>query len=195
MKTIILDNYDSFTYNLYQYIAELGGNPIVFRNDEISIKEIEKMKPSHIVISPGPGTPEKKKDFGVCGDVIRLLGKKIPILGVCLGHQGIANVFKGRIIQAPSIMHGKTSQVSLLESVLFKGIPKKVQVMRYHSLVVDPKSFPKDLKVTAMEEEEGVIMGLEHTKYPIYGIQFHPESIGTPDGMKMLKNFLRTKVQ
>lgn len=190
MKTIILDNYDSFTYNLFQYVAELGGNPEVFRNDEINFTELQKKKPTHIIISPGPGTPEKKEDFGICAEVIKKISGKVPILGVCLGHQGIGHVYGGKIIHAPSIMHGKTSVVELSNSPLFKGLPKQIEVMRYHSLMIDPKTLPTCLKVTALEKKEKVIMAVEHTTLPTFGIQFHPESIGTPLGKKILKNFL-----
>lgn len=190
MKTIILDNYDSFTYNLFQYFAELKGNPVVYRNDELSLKELLAKKPTHIVISPGPGTPTKKSDFGICGEVIEKLGAKLPILGVCLGHQGIGAVYGAKIVHAPTIMHGKTSIIGLGKSKIFKGLPNKVEVMRYHSLMIDPKTLPKCLKVTATEEVEQVIMAVEHVNLPTFGIQFHPESIGTPYGKLMLKNFL-----
>lgn len=200
MKTLILDNYDSFTYNLYQYVAELGGKPIVKKNDEISLAEIEKLKPTHIIISPGPGTPEHRKDFKICGPVIEKFAGKIPILGVCLGHQGIAHVFGGKIIKAPSPMHGKTSWVKVLGGKsagrgkfpsLFRGLPKRINVMRYHSLIVDRKSLPEDFLVTAETEEDKLIMAVQHKKFPLWGIQFHPESIGTPVGKTILRNFLR----
>ena len=193
MKTLILDNYDSFTYNLYQYFAELGGEPEVVRNDQITIAEIKKMNPSHIVISPGPGTPTKKADFGICDEVIKEFGPKKPILGVCLGHQGIASIYGGKIIQAPTIMHGKTSKIQLSQSPIFKGLAKEIQAMRYHSLIIDPKSLPKCLDIIAMEEKEGIIMGIKHKKYQTIGIQFHPESIGTPTGKDMIENFLKLK--
>jgi len=199
MRTLILDNYDSFTYNLYQYVAALGGNPVVYRNDEITIAEIKKLKPTHIIISPGPGNPTVKKDFGVCAAVIKSFGmsgngmKPVPILGVCLGHQGIIAEFGGKIIRAPEIMHGKTSDISLLGSPvspLFKGIPKTFEAMRYHSLIGEKSSIPKCLRVTAETAKNKLVMAVEHKDFPIYGIQFHPESIGTKVGMKILKNFL-----
>lgn len=191
MKTLILDNYDSFTYNLYQYIAELGGKPVVYRNDEITVEEITKMDPTHIVISPGPGRPENPQDFGVCGEVIKHFGPSKPILGVCLGHQGLATVYGGNTMQAPTIMHGKTSQITLSKNKLFKGMPLEIQAMRYHSLIVEKKTLPKCLEVIATEDKEKIIMGLKHKKYQSFGIQFHPESIGTPEGKAILKNFLK----
>jgi len=192
MKTVIIDNYDSFTYNLYQLVGSLGGNPAVFRNDEKTLKEIEGLKPTHIIISPGPGTPEKKSDFGICGDVILKLGKKIPVLGVCLGHQGIVHVFGGRIIRAPLPMHGKTCLVDHDGEGLFKGVKNPLLVMRYHSLMADPKTMPNCLEITATTKDE-LIMAARHKEFPIFGIQFHPESVGTEGGEKIMKNFLRTK--
>lgn len=196
MKTLILDNYDSFTYNLHQYVAEFGGAPIVKRNDEVSLAEIEKMKPTHIIISPGPGTSECKEDFKICGPAIKKFAGKIPILGVCLGHQGIVHEFGGKIIKAPSPMHGKTSWVKILggklgEGSLFRGLPKRINVMRYHSLIVDRKSLPEDFVVTAETEKDKLIMAVQHKKFPLWGIQFHPESIGTPTGKGILRNFLK----
>lgn len=191
MKTLIIDNYDSFTYNLYQYIAELGGDPLVYKNDELSISKIKKINPSHIIISPGPGRPENKEDFGICSKVIKELGGEIPILGVCLGHQGIILGFGGKIIHAPKVMHGKKSDIQVLEpSILSKGVPNKFKAMRYHSLIGDRKSMPKCLKITAETVDDGLVMAVEHRKKPIFGIQFHPESIGTKVGKQILKNFL-----
>ncbi|MFO0780617.1 MAG: aminodeoxychorismate/anthranilate synthase component II [Candidatus Gracilibacteria bacterium] len=189
MKTLIIDNYDSFTYNLYQYIAELKGNPVVKMNDKISLTEIEKIKPSHIVISPGPGTVTHPKDFGICLEVIREFGKKIPILGVCLGHQGIAHAFGGNIEHAPTVMHGKTSPIEHDGRGIFAHIPNPFTAMRYHSLCVSQK-LPKELIITAKVKGEETIMGIRHSQYPIYGIQFHPESFQTPEGKNILKNFL-----
>ncbi|OGJ43999.1 aminodeoxychorismate/anthranilate synthase component II [Candidatus Peregrinibacteria bacterium RIFOXYA12_FULL_33_12] len=191
MKTLILDNYDSFTFNLYQYIGELGGNPEVFRNDELTLDQIKKMNFSHIVISPGPGTPERKEDFGVCKDVILELGIEIPLLGVCLGHQGIIHAFGGKIIRAPEIMHGKRTIVEHNGKNLFQNIENPTEVMRYHSLIGEEKSLPDCLEITARTKDKfQMIMAVAHKKFPIYGIQFHPESIGTPEGKKILKNFL-----
>ncbi len=194
MKTIIIDNYDSFTFNLYQYIGELGGNPEVYRNDELSSKELAVKKPSHIIISPGPGTPEKKEDFGICKEVILELGQNIPLLGVCLGHQGIVYAFGGKVVRAPKIMHGKRTLITHNKSGIFEGIKNPTEVMRYHSLMGDQKSFPNSLEITSETNDKyKIIMGLKHKKFPIYGIQFHPESIGTPEGKKMLENFLKLK--
>jgi len=190
MKTLIIDNYDSFTYNLYQYFAELKGNPVVKFNDKISLKDVEKLKPSHIVISPGPGTVEKPEDFGVCREIILKYGPKIPLLGVCLGHQGIAYAFGGKIEHAPKIMHGKTSEIEHNGKGILKGIPSPFSAMRYHSLCVSPKNFPKELEITARAVGEGTIMALQHSQYPIFGIQFHPESFETAVGKDIIKNFL-----
>jgi len=196
LKTIVIDNYDSFVFNIVQYIGELGGNPEVFRNDKITIEEIKKMNPTHIVISPGPGDPTDKNYFGVSSDVILELGKTIPVLGVCLGHQGITSCFGGKVIKAPVIMHGKTSNISHDSSVLFHKIESPFVGMRYHSLVAEEESFPECLTVTARvmseksENNMGMIMALEHKEFPIYGVQFHPESIGSPNGKQMIKNFL-----
>lgn len=190
-KTLILDNYDSFTFNLCQLIASLDGNPVVYKNDEITLEDIEKIKPTHIVISPGPGTPEKESDFHVCGKVIKKFGAKIPLLGVCLGHQGIILEFGGKITRAPEIVHGKTSTIILdTKCPIFKGLPKKIEAMRYHSLMGDRKTLPKDLKIIA-ETENGLLMGVQHEKFPIFGIQFHPESFKTKEGSQILKNFLK----
>lgn len=190
MKTLIIDNYDSFTYNLYQYFAELKANPTVKTNDSVTVKEIERLNPTHIVISPGPGTVENPEDFGVCKDVILKLGPKIPLLGVCLGHQGVAHAFGGTIGHAPQIMHGKTSVIEHDQKSIFKGIPNPFTAMRYHSLCVSPKNFPKELTITARAKGEGTIMALQHSQFPIFGIQFHPESFGTEHGKQILKNFL-----
>ena len=190
MKTLIIDNYDSFTYNLYQYVGELKGNPVVYRNDKISIKEIKKnVSPTHIIISPGPGRPENKKDFGICKNVILEIGKRIPMLGVCLGHQGIVYCFGGKIVRAPQIVHGKTSLIKHNSKGLFKGIKNPLKAMRYHSLVAKKDALPKCLKLIA-ETNDGLIMAVRHREYPIYGIQFHPESFATLDGKHILKNFL-----
>ena len=190
MKTLIIDNYDSFTYNLYQYFAELEANPVVYSNDKITIKDIIKIKPSHIVISPGPGTVENPQDFGICKEVILQFGTKTPLLGVCLGHQGIAHAFGGKIEHAPIIMHGKRCQIEHTNKGVFKNIENPMTVMRYHSLCVSSKNLPSELEVTAISSGEGTIMGLQHKTYPIFGIQFHPESFATPQGKMLIKNFL-----
>jgi anthranilate synthase component 2 len=187
---IIIDNYDSFTYNLYQYIGEINPDIEVYRNDKITIEEIREKKPSHIIISPGPGFP---KDAGISVELIKSLGKEIPLLGVCLGHQSIGEAFGGNVIHAGELMHGKASEIDIdTESRLFKGMPQKIMAGRYHSLIVENSSLPKELKITA-KTEDGEIMGLMHKEYPIYGIQFHPESILTPDGKEIIKNFLYEK--
>ena len=183
---LVIDNYDSFTYNLVQYLGELGADLKVFRNDKITIGGIKKMKPAKILISPGPGVP---KDAGVSEEVVKVFGKETPILGVCLGHQAIGEVFGGRIVSAKSLMHGKTSKIYHNGKDIFKGIKNPFDATRYHSLVVERKSFPKVLNITA-ETKDKEIMGLQHKTYPIYGVQFHPESILTVEGKKLLKNFL-----
>jgi len=191
MKTLIIDNYDSFTYNLYQYLAELKANPVVALNDRINLRDVKKINPTHIVLSPGPGTVEKKEDFGICQQVILTYGKTIPLLGVCLGHEGIAYTFGGKIKQAPVIMHGKTSKIMHNNEGIFAGIPNPFRAMRYHSLCVSEKSFPRELKITARVPAEKTIMGIQHRQYPIFGIQFHPESFETQYGKDLLQNFLR----
>jgi anthranilate synthase/aminodeoxychorismate synthase-like glutamine amidotransferase len=194
MKTLIIDNYDSFTYNLYQYLGELGGEPVVYRNDEITLDEIRELNPTHIVISPGPGHPAKDKDFGVCKEVILQIDK--PVLGVCLGHQGIALLHGGEVIKAPEIMHGKVSEVRRMEVEdlpypnILAGLPEVFGAMRYHSLMAEKESFPADLIATAETVEDQLIMALQHKEKPLYGIQFHPESIGTDVGKTILKSFL-----
>jgi 3-deoxy-7-phosphoheptulonate synthase len=183
---VIIDNYDSFTYNLAQYLGELGAEVQVHRNDAISPHEVKALNPSHIVISPGPGDPS---DAGISRDIIRQLGPKIPTLGVCLGHQCIGEVFGGKVIRAPQLMHGKTSPIQHNGDVLFDSVPETFHATRYHSLVVEQNSVPDDLEVTA-RSEDGEIMALRHSRYPIVGVQFHPESILTPHGKQILKNFL-----
>lgn len=195
MKTLILDNYDSFTYNLFQCCAELGGNPEVFRNDKISLGKIAKNGYTHIIISPGPGSPENKKDFGICGEVIEKFKGSLPILGVCLGHQGIIGKFGGRVIKAPVPVHGKRSLVRIdTGSLLFKGLPESIDVMRYHSLIGDMNEISNsELKIIAKTAEDNLIMGISHKKYPLFGVQFHPESVGTKYGEQILENFLAIK--
>lgn len=184
---LIIDNYDSFTYNLYQYIGEMNPDIEVYRNDKITVKEIEEKKPSHIIISPGPGFPS---EAGISIELIRELGPKIPILGVCLGHQAIGEAYGGIVSHAKELMHGKASEVVVLNDCeLFATLPEKIIVGRYHSLIVLKEELPKQLKVTA-KTLDGEIMALQHAEYPVYGIQFHPESILTPMGKEILKNFL-----
>jgi len=183
---VIIDNYDSFTYNLAQYFGEFGAEVQVYRNDVITPQEVEALQPSHIVISPGPGDPS---DAGISREVIRQLGPRIPILGVCLGHQCIGEVFGGRVVRAPRLMHGKTSPIQHSGDPLFHSIPDPFEATRYHSLIVEQESFPNDLKIIA-NTAEGEIMGLRHREHPIVGVQFHPESVLTPYGKAILKNFL-----
>ena len=184
---LMIDNYDSFTYNLVQYFGELKADIKVFRNDALTIEQIRKMKPDKIVISPGPGRPE---DAGISVDIIKKLGPQIPVLGVCLGHQGIGYAFGGKVINAKRLMHGKTSMIKHSGEGVFKGIPVPFEATRYHSLVIDSKHVPDCLTVTAKTTDDGEIMGVQHKTYPIYGVQFHPESILTKEGIKILKNFL-----
>lgn len=187
MKRILLiDNYDSFTYNLMHYLAELGAEVIVKRNDEITLDDIRTLKPAGIVISPGPGRPE---DAGITLDVIRGLGESIPIFGVCLGHQAIGHVFGGSVVRARELMHGKTSDIYHHSKGMFKGLPSPFAATRYHSLVVAPEDLPEVLEVTAKTKDD-VIMGLQHKTLPIHGVQFHPESIASEHGHALLKNFL-----
>lgn len=189
-KTLVIDNFDSFVFNLVQYIGELQGNPMVFRNNELTLEQAQELQPTHIVISPGPGHPADPNYFGICGEIIREMGKEIPLLGVCLGHQGITTAFGGAVVSAPTIMHGKTSQVTYEpKTSLFANIPNPFQVMRYHSLMAEQESFPESLTITA-QTDDGIIMALQHKEYPIHGIQFHPESIGSPEGKQIIRNFL-----
>jgi anthranilate synthase/aminodeoxychorismate synthase-like glutamine amidotransferase len=183
---LVIDNYDSFTYNLVQYFGELGADLKVYRNDALTVNDIKKMNPSHIVISPGPGRPE---DAGISVDVIKKLAGQYPILGVCLGHQAIGYAYGGKIIRAKRLMHGKTSQVKHDNREIFKGVESPFEATRYHSLVIDDKTVPECLEVTARSEDKE-IMGIRHKTLPLWGVQFHPESILTKAGKKILKNFL-----
>ena len=184
---LMIDNYDSFTYNLVQYLGELGEELKVFRNDKISIERIKRLKPKRIVISPGPGTPD---DAGISKDVIREFAGKVPILGVCLGHQCIGEVYGGKVIQAKRLMHGKTSMIYHDAKEMFKGLPNPFEATRYHSLLVERRSLPKCLEITAWTKEKE-IMGLRHKDYSLFGVQFHPESILTKVGKDILSNFLK----
>lgn len=185
---LVIDNYDSFTYNLVQYFGELGAEMKVVRNDALGIDEIRELAPSHICISPGPCTPN---EAGISCDVIREFGKTTPIFGVCLGHQSIGQVYGGDVIRAKKLMHGKTSPILHTGKSVFAGLPSPLTATRYHSLIVQRDTLPDCLEITA-ETENGTIMGLMHKEYPVHGVQFHPESILTEDGMKMLENFLKT---
>ncbi len=183
---LLLDNYDSFTYNLAQYLGELGCEVEVHRNDRIGVEQIARRKPERIVISPGPCTPQ---EAGISVEMIQKLAGKIPILGVCLGHQAIGAAFGGKIIRAPKLFHGKTSQIRHDGSGVFRGLPNPFTATRYHSLIVERKSLPADLQVTA-ETDDDIIMGMQHKHYPLMGVQFHPESVLTDSGKQLLKNFL-----
>lgn len=188
MKLLVIDNYDSFTYNLVQLFGEIDDvDLVVRRNDEISLPETKKLKPDRICISPGPGRPE---NAGVSADLVRELGPQIPILGVCLGHQCIAQVFGGEVVRAERLMHGKTSQIHHQGGGVFKNLAEPLEATRYHSLIVRRESLPDSLEITA-ETGEGEIMGLQHRQFPIHGVQFHPESILTTEGRKLLANFLK----
>ena len=190
MKILIIDNYDSFVYNVVQLIGELGHKPNVIRNDEKSVNEIKKMNPDGIVISPGPGTPIEKRDFGICGSVISELGPTFPILGICLGHQGIVSSYGGKIINAKEIRHGKVSEIQYTSSDLFINLDNPFAATRYHSLVADPSKIPDCLEVTALSKDDHEIMAIKHKKYLIEGVQFHPESVMTVQGPQILLNFL-----
>lgn len=182
---IVIDNYDSFTYNLVQYLGELGADVLVFRNDRITTDEVASLSPTHIVISPGPGDPS---EGGVSNDVIRHFYQSTPILGVCLGHQCIGHVFGGQVRRAPRLMHGKTSRIFHEGEGLFQGLPSPFEAGRYHSLIVQ-EPLPPELRVTALTET-GEVMALQHREFPLYGVQFHPESVLTPNGKQLLKNFV-----
>ena len=185
---LLIDNYDSFSYNLYQLVGEINPDIRVIRNDEMTVGEIENLSPEKIIISPGPGKPE---DAGICIDVIKHFAGKVPILGVCLGHQAICKAFGAAISHAKSIMHGKESVIKTdTSSLIFKGLPKNITVARYHSLAAVDSTMPDCLKITATSDDDE-IMAVEHRHFPVYGLQFHPESIMTPDGMTMLRNFMK----
>jgi anthranilate synthase component 2 len=190
MKILVIDNYDSFVYNIAQLLGELNTEPIVIRNDKITLEEVKAMKPDAIVISPGPGHPADRKYFGVCTDIIRELGPKTPILGVCLGHQGIVHAFGGKIINAGKVRHGKTSSIKYNVDSLFEDVQNPFKATRYHSLVADKDTIPNCLEVTARALDDGEIMGIRHKKYKIEGVQFHPESVLTGEGRKILQNFI-----
>jgi anthranilate synthase component 2 len=190
VKVLVIDNYDSFVYNLVQYIGELGGEPIVYRNDKLTLQQAKNLNPQRIVISPGPGTPEDPHYFGVCSTVLLEMSRKIPTLGVCLGNQGIISVFGGKVVRANRLMHGKTSLIKHDGKGLFEGIKNPFTSTRYHSLVGEKTSIPECIEVSAVSTDDGEIMAVRHKKYPITGVQFHPESILCEDGKKIIKNFL-----
>jgi anthranilate synthase/aminodeoxychorismate synthase-like glutamine amidotransferase len=185
---LVIDNYDSFTYNLVQYLGEMGEEPHVRRNDEVTVAEVKSMAPAAIVLSPGPGVPA---DAGVTIDVIRECGPSVPILGVCLGHQAIGEAYGARVVPAAKLMHGKTSRIKHSGTGLFAGIESPLEVMRYHSLVLDPASIPRELEVIATSDADGTeIQAVKHKTHPVWGVQFHPESVLTQRGRELLKNFL-----
>ena len=189
---LIIDNYDSFTFNLYQFVGSINEDVLVKRNDKITVEEIAKLKPSHIILSPGPGYP---KDAGICEEVLQNLKESFPIMGVCLGHQAIGEVFGGTVAPAPQLVHGKQSKIMIKgKCKLFEGLQGSFLAARYHSLVVEKAGLPEELIVTA-ETEDGEIMAVKHRDHEVYGVQFHPESIMTPDGMQIIKNFLEIGVE
>ncbi len=188
---LLIDNYDSFSYNVYQLVGSVTPDIKVIRNDECTVEEIKGMAPTHIILSPGPGRPEQA---GVCEEVIRKLAGQMPILGICLGHQAICEVFGARVTYAKELMHGKQSVARLqTDSKLFQGMPKEITVARYHSLAAESESMPEALRVTAVTED-GEVMAVEHKEFPVYGVQFHPESVLTPEGYWIMENFLRADV-
>ena len=190
MKVLVIDNYDSFVYNLVQYIGELGAETIVYRNDQVTLQQVKALKPDRIVISPGPGTPEEARYFGVRKEILQHVSLKVPTLGVCLGHQGIIHAFGGKIVSAQKLMHGKTCTIKHDGKGIFKGVHNPFTATRYHSLAGDKRSIPACLEVTAESIDDGEIMGVRHVEYPIEGVQFHPESILCEDGKLIIKNFL-----
>lgn len=190
MKVLVIDNYDSFVYNLVQYIGEQGGDPMVYRNDQITLEKVMEIKPERIVISPGPGDPQNPRYFGVCSKILKRMSPQIPTLGVCLGHQGIIASYGGRVVRARRIIHGKPSLIKHDGRGLYRGIENPLEATRYHSLVGDRDTLPQCLEVTATALDDGEIMGVRHKEYPIEGIQFHPESILTVPGKEMIANFL-----
>jgi len=190
MKVLVIDNYDSFVYNLVQYLGEQGAEVIVYRNDRLTLDKARELRPSRIVISPGPGNPEDGRYFGICAQILRNISPRIPTLGVCLGHQGIICTFGGKIIRANRLMHGKTSLIEHDGKGIFKGVDNPFEATRYHSLVGDSQTIPPCLEITAESTDDREIMGVRHIKYPIEGVQFHPESILTNSGKRIIENFL-----
>jgi anthranilate synthase component 2 len=190
MKVLVIDNYDSFVYNLVQYIGELGTEVDVYRNDQVTLKQVQDLKPDRIVISPGPGNPEDEHYFGVCKGILQNLSPQIPTLGVCLGHQGIISTFGGKVVHAKRLMHGKTSRIKHDGKSIFSGVENPFTATRYHSLAGQQETIPTCLEVSAVAVEDGEIMGIRHKQYPIEGVQFHPESILCEDGKLIIKNFV-----
>ena len=193
MKVLVIDNYDSFVYNLVQYLGELGAEVVVYRNDKITLRELKNLRPDRIVISPGPGTPEDEKYFGVCTQILRSMSRTIPTLGVCLGHQGIIHAYGGKVIHAKKLMHGKTCKIQHNQNGILAGVRNPFTATRYHSLAGERESIPSCLQITAEAVDDGEIMAIRHIEYPIYGVQFHPESILCEDGKLIIRNFLEGK--
>ena len=191
MKTLLIDNYDSFVYNLVQQVGELGSEPLIYRNNKITLNEVTNLNVDNIIISPGPGISSEKKYFGICSEIIRNLSPTIPTLGVCLGHQGIIHGYGGNIIKAGRLMHGKVSMIKHDGEKIFEGLKNPFIATRYHSLVGERLSIPKELKISANSEDDNEIMAIRHEKHPVNGIQFHPESILTKEGGKLIRNFLK----
>ena len=190
MKVLILDNYDSFVYNLAQYVGEIADEVVVKRNDEVNIPAVRKLSPDKIIISPGPGTPADPRYFGICTEILRKVSSETPTLGVCLGHQGIVHSFGGRIVKAKRLRHGKTSPIKHDGKGIFRGLRNPFEATRYHSLVADRRTLPDSLEVSAQSEDDREIMGVRHRVFPIEGVQFHPESILTVHGHRIIENFL-----
>jgi anthranilate synthase component 2 len=190
MKVLVIDNYDSFVYNLVQYIGEMGAEVEVCRNDQITLKQVQQLKPDRIVLSPGPGNPEDERYFGVCKAILQQVSPKVPTLGVCLGHQGIISTFGGKVVHAKRLMHGKTSSIKHDGKGIFRGVENPFIATRYHSLAGDQESIPSCLEVSAVSVDDGEIMSIRHKQFPINGVQFHPESILCEDGKIIIKNFL-----
>jgi anthranilate synthase component 2 len=190
VRVLVIDNYDSFVYNLVQYIGEQGAEPVVYRNNRVTMEQLTQLKPDRIVISPGPGRPEDERYFGVCKKILQTMSHTIPTLGVCLGHQGIIHVYGGKIVQAKRLMHGKTCSIKHDQKGIFTGVHNPFIATRYHSLAGERDSIPSCLEISAECVDDGEIMGVRHVKYPIDGVQFHPESILCEDGKLIIKNFL-----
>jgi anthranilate synthase component 2 len=191
MKVLVIDNYDSFVYNLAQYVGELGGAPEVFRNDKITLAQVRDMAPDRIIISPGPGHPADERYFGVCERILQEVSPNVPTLGVCLGHQGIGTSYGGKVSGASRLMHGKTSMIVHDGQGVLKGVKNPFEATRYHSLAIQKDDIPAELLVTALSMDDAEIMGVRHRTYPVEGVQFHPESIMTAEGKKIIRNFLR----
>ncbi|MEM2098771.1 MAG: aminodeoxychorismate/anthranilate synthase component II [Candidatus Bathyarchaeia archaeon] len=193
MKVLVIDNYDSFVYNLVQYIGELDAEVIVYRNNQVTLSQVKAISPDRIIISPGPGTPEDPRYFGVCTEILKQVSPMVPTLGVCLGHQGIVHAFGGRVIKARQLMHGKTSKIRHDGKGIFENVHNPFTATRYHSLAAEKGTIPSCLEVTAETLDDGEVMGVRHVEYPIEGVQFHPESILCQVGKLIIKNFLKTK--